>query len=104
MTQLDVIKDFYETFSNDLDNLISYLPMITPDDNEDRKILLVALDMMKTLKSDLKNASSVAELTDTINVDSLMQEWADLKMTLDFDGKDPRRDSLDKYIRGFYEA
>ena len=104
MTQLDIIKDFYETFSNDLDNFIDYLPMIVPDDSEDRKILMVALDMMKTLRSELKHVESVSDVSDTIDVAALLSDWADVKYTMNVSNSAKhRRDAIDRIVEGFYK-
>ena len=105
MTQLEVIKDFYETFSNDLDNFIEYLPIIVPDDEEDRKILMVALDMMKSIRKDLKNASSVSEVSDTIDVHALMEEWGSVKLSVKNESRHKTaKDTIDRVVEGFYKA
>ena len=105
MTQLDIIKDFYEAFSNDLDNFIDYLPMVVPDDDEDRRILMVALDMMKTLRSELSDVESVSDISDTIDVPALVEQWGELKHTIALmDSRRSRRESIDQIIEGFYKA
>ena len=105
MTQLEVIKDFYDTFCNDLDNFIEYLPIIVPDDEQDRRILMVALDMMKSLKRDLRDVNSVSEVSDILDISALMEEWGNVKLSIQNDIKrGSGKDIIDKVVEGFYKA
>lgn len=82
MNQLDVIKDMWVMISSDIDNLIDYMPMFVASNEEDKKLLMVTWDMLKTFRKEITNATSISELNEILDVDRLCEDWARVKESI----------------------
>lgn len=82
MNQLDVIKDMWVMISSDIDNLIDYMPMFVASNEEDKKLLMVTWDMLKTFRKEITDATSISELNEILDVDRLCEDWAGVKESI----------------------
>lgn len=60
-----------EMYSN-LDILMNYMAIIVPTSDDDKKILSIGYDMLKSMKEDMGNPSTIH---DVLDIDALIKDW-----------------------------
>lgn len=75
MGKLDDIKSCVIT---DLTNIIRYIPVAIPENDDDKKILNIGQDMFKCMIDDINNG----QISSVFDITSLMQDWETLRPKL----------------------
>lgn len=75
---MGLIDDIKKTLTSDLTTLVRYLPVAIPENEQDKKILDIGLDMFKCMINDINNG----QISSVVDISSLMQDWSELRPQL----------------------
>ena len=73
-----ILDDIKETVIEDLTNVSKYLPVAIPSSEEDKKMLDICQDMVKSMIEDI-NSDDICHVLD---IDRLESDWRDIKPKL----------------------
>lgn len=63
-----------------LETLMNYISIIAPVNEEDKKILSIGFDMMKSMNKDVNNPSTI---TDALDMNAMIRDWDKIESKLD---------------------
>lgn len=72
---IDAIIELRNRISNDLENFTSLLPIIITDNEEDKKMIDYAVDMVSTIKEELDNAENSDDVKSLLNIRKLKRDY-----------------------------
>ena len=72
--ELEIIKEFKNTFKQNLITIKNFMDVIIPISEEDSKIINVGYDMIEQLIDDIGNCN-MNELSATFDLDKIVDSW-----------------------------
>lgn len=69
------LETFYNMISPDIDNFIDYLPMMIATNENEKRILKLAWDMVKSIREDVQNSENMSDLNEIFDVPAILRDF-----------------------------